>query len=108
MISRLSRSWGAALSRLSHMRGDDASGGEDLGVLRVHVEYDALDKAFIAKCIDLPGCASYGATQQEAIENVIEAITGVLNVRLQTRAREEVERQDGRGDCGVRDLALAL
>jgi predicted RNase H-like HicB family nuclease len=41
---------------------------------RVVVEYDAEVKAFSAVCPELPGCASAGDTEEEARQNIREAI----------------------------------
>ena len=42
--------------------------------LRVIVDYDKETKSYSAVCPELPGCTSCGDTQQEALENVREAI----------------------------------
>src|SRR5215475_4202288 len=85
----LAKAWdlaGGVVSRLIGRSGRDC----DLVVrVRVHVEYDDDDQAYIASCVDIPGCISYGQTVGEALENLVEAFTGVMNVRLQSRAREE-------------------
>jgi predicted RNase H-like HicB family nuclease len=41
---------------------------------RVVIEYDADARAFSAVCPELPGCASAGETEEEARENIKEAI----------------------------------
>jgi len=41
---------------------------------RVVLEYDAEAKAFSAVCPELPGCASAGDTEEEARQNIKEAI----------------------------------
>lgn len=42
--------------------------------LRVVLEYDEQARSFAAYCPELPGCASCGDTEGEAIENIREAI----------------------------------
>jgi predicted RNase H-like HicB family nuclease len=42
--------------------------------IRVVVEYDPDTKAYAAFCPELPGCASCGDTEAEALQNVREAI----------------------------------
>mgnify|MGYP003566013573 CR=1 FL=1 len=42
--------------------------------LRVVIEYDAEVRQYSAYCPELPGCASYGSTEPEAMENIKEAI----------------------------------
>jgi len=41
---------------------------------RVVVEYDPETESYAAYCPELPGCASAGDTQEEALENIKEAI----------------------------------
>jgi len=36
------------------------------------------DGAYIAECLNLPGCVSEGRTKQEALENIRDAISGYL------------------------------
>jgi len=42
--------------------------------LRVIIEYDEQTGSYAAYCPELPGCASCGDTEEEAIENIKEAI----------------------------------
>jgi predicted RNase H-like HicB family nuclease len=42
--------------------------------LRVVVEYDSETKSYAVYCPELPGCSSAGDTEQEALENIKEAI----------------------------------
>jgi predicted RNase H-like HicB family nuclease len=42
--------------------------------LRVVIEYDRQTDSYSAICPELPGCVSCGDTEQEAIENIKEAI----------------------------------
>lgn len=43
--------------------------------LRVVVEYDQETKSYAVYCPELPGCTSAGDTEEEAPENIKEAIT---------------------------------
>ncbi|MEE8408357.1 MAG: type II toxin-antitoxin system HicB family antitoxin [Myxococcota bacterium] len=45
--------------------------------LRVIVEPDE-DGVFVAECPSLPGCVSQGATRQEALKNIQDAVKGYL------------------------------
>lgn len=38
------------------------------------------DSTFIAKCLDIPGCVSEGATREEALRNIRDAINLCLSV----------------------------
>lgn len=40
------------------------------------------DGYIVAECPALPGCASQGHTREEALENIREAIQGIVEVRL--------------------------
>jgi predicted RNase H-like HicB family nuclease len=44
---------------------------------RVTVEQDE-DGVYVVECPTLPGCVSQGATRQEAIANIRDAISGYL------------------------------
>jgi len=39
------------------------------------------DGYVIAECPSLPGCVSQGKTREEALQNIREAIEGILDVR---------------------------
>jgi predicted RNase H-like HicB family nuclease len=39
------------------------------------------DGYIVAECPSLPGCVSQGKTKDEALENIKEAIDGILEVR---------------------------
>lgn len=54
----------------------------------VEIEEDMLDGGYVAKCNDLPGCYSHGDTEQEAAENLVEAIVGVMEARMQRHLRQ--------------------
>ena len=41
---------------------------------RIVLEYDAETRAFSAVCPELPGCASAGDTEEEARQNIKQAI----------------------------------
>jgi predicted RNase H-like HicB family nuclease len=38
------------------------------------------DGGYIAECLDIPGCMSQGETRSEAIANILDAISGCLDV----------------------------
>jgi predicted RNase H-like HicB family nuclease len=41
---------------------------------RIELEYDAKVKSYAVYCPELPGCASAGCTEEEALANIKEAI----------------------------------
>jgi len=49
------------------------------------------EEGFAAGCPALPGCWSQGATREEALENIRDAINEVLEVKHQLEAEQWVE-----------------
>jgi len=66
-------------------RSDKASSFE----LLVDVRRDDLDGGYVAEVVDMPGVMSQGDTEEEALENVVEAWSEVVTARL---ARQFTER----------------
>jgi predicted RNase H-like HicB family nuclease len=54
---------------------------------RVEVEEDTEDGGFVASCVNLPGCFSQGETEEEAVRNIVEAIAGVMEARMERDIR---------------------
>ena len=52
-------------------------------IFRVILRPDIEDGGYNVSCPALPGCHSQGETQEEAIENIREAIVGCLEVLTQ-------------------------
>lgn len=52
-------------------------------MLKLHIVLrpDEIDGGFIAECPEIPGCLSEGATEEEAMTNIREAISLCLEVR---------------------------
>lgn len=48
-----------------------------MALYRVLIEQDE-DGIFVAECPSLPGCVSQGATRDEAVTNIKDAIAGYL------------------------------
>ena len=57
-------------------------------IFNVVIRPDTEDGGFNVSCPALPGCHSQGDTEQEAVENIKDAITGCLEV-LNQRARKK-------------------
>ncbi len=53
----------------------------------VEIELDE-DGRYIAECTDLPGCVSDGKTEEEALDNIADAIGGYL-ASMAKHARDE-------------------
>ncbi|MCX7736516.1 MAG: type II toxin-antitoxin system HicB family antitoxin [Candidatus Kapabacteria bacterium] len=47
------------------------------------------EEGYAVWCPDLPGCASQGATEEEAINNIREAIEDYLQVRDELLSKEK-------------------
>ena len=47
---------------------------------------DGGDGYIMAECLDIPGCASQGKTRQEALANVVDAISVCLEVIVEDAA----------------------
>ncbi|MCL5407547.1 MAG: type II toxin-antitoxin system HicB family antitoxin [Patescibacteria group bacterium] len=47
---------------------------------KIYLEYDPEYEGFIADAPTLPGCMSQGKTEEEALKNIQEAISGYLKV----------------------------
>lgn len=63
--------------------------------LTIRAEEDELDGGWIAMCEQMPGTWSQGETEDEAIENLLEAVAGVLQV-MALDAAPETEIVDDR------------
>lgn len=55
--------------------------------LRVSVEPDLVDGGFIAECLDVPGAMSQGETEEEALENLVDAVQGVVAAKMEEQFR---------------------
>jgi predicted RNase H-like HicB family nuclease len=53
----------------------------------VHILISEEDGTYIAKCLDIPGCISEGATRDEALANVHNAIRLCLSVLGEDQAK---------------------
>jgi predicted RNase H-like HicB family nuclease len=66
----------------------------------VQIWPDDVDGGYVAECIDLPGCMSQGETEQEALDNIRDAIEELLASLL--RDCQEAARQGAALDEPVR------
>ena len=48
---------------------------------------------WVAECPDVPGCVSQGETEDEAVENIKEALAGCLEARRENGLPERVVRR---------------
>jgi predicted RNase H-like HicB family nuclease len=53
--------------------------------LNVVVERDTLDGGFVAHCPAVPGAVSQGETAEEALDNLIDAVQGVVAAKMEER-----------------------
>lgn len=59
------------------------------------VLYPGEDGYIVAECPAIPGCVSQGRTEEEALENISEAISLCLEV-LEEKIRESATAQQGK------------
>lgn len=59
--------------------------------MRYKVALKKTDEGFSVSCPGLPGCWSQGNTEQEALENIAEAIAGYLTVSSELAQTEDAE-----------------
>lgn len=62
--------------------------------MRQVIVYPGEDGYWIAECPSLPGCVSQGATREEAITNIREAIRGYVAVLEEDQLPVPAERFD--------------
>ncbi len=60
--------------------------------MRQVIVYHGEDKYWVAECPSLPGCISQGATREEAIQNIREAITGYIEALIEDKLPVPEER----------------
>ena len=48
------------------------------------------DGGFISKCLDIPGCVSQGATREEALRNIRDAINLCLDVIREDESQPDI------------------
>jgi predicted RNase H-like HicB family nuclease len=92
-------------------RDSGKASGAAMTKFTVQLRRDELDGGWIAECVDLPGCVSDGDTVDEALQHLMEAITGVLSVRLQQHARQvtcELVEYEHQAQAGPRKVAISL
>jgi predicted RNase H-like HicB family nuclease len=70
--------------------------GENSSTLRIDLRKGE-DGFFVAECPQLPGCMSQGATEQEAMENVVDAIRACLEVRFKQFLKESPDTRSSGG-----------
>lgn len=72
--------------------GNHVSRDEAHYTFTVEVKEDPLDGGYVARCKELPGCYSQGESEEEALDNIVDAIAGVLTVKM----RAEIEAKSAR------------
>lgn len=75
---------------------------------RCVVTRDELDGGWIAECVDLPGAMSQGETQDEAMTSLIDAMTGIIALRLQKQLPERAIGSDDDAGTGAREFAVCV
>lgn len=62
--------------------------------MRQAVIYRGEDGYWVAECLSLPGCVSQGATREEAVDNIRDAIRGYVAALEQDQLPVPEERFD--------------
>lgn len=77
--------WQRICARIRRILGFESERDDDHSTwtLTVRVREDALDGGWIAECLDLPGCLSQGETREEALDNLSDAIGGIISLRME-------------------------
>jgi len=68
--------------------------------LHVSVEPDPLDGGYVAEALDFPGALAQGETEEAALENLIDALQGVIAVRMEERIRSLDAEPDAPASSG--------
>jgi predicted RNase H-like HicB family nuclease len=74
---------GSALQKIERIQARRGHKIKSEMAFTVKVERDEIDGGYVAECLELPGCLSQGETEEEALENIVDAITGVLEAKMQ-------------------------
>lgn len=72
--------------------------------LGIRLTPDALDGGWIAECTSLPGCLAQGETRDEAMDNLVDAMTDIIHARI----RGHIPDLHTGGEDQSRDLALSI
>jgi predicted RNase H-like HicB family nuclease len=92
-----------------HARWDVAKQEVDAEIeIRLTITEDELDGGFVVECLNLPGCMSQGDTVEEAVENMGEALFGVLAARFERDLREQEAKIETSGDPAPKELSVPL
>jgi predicted RNase H-like HicB family nuclease len=88
--------------------------GEGNSVLEVNVVFRHIhedgEEYFVAECLEIPGCVSQGATQEEAEHNIKDAMTACIMVMCTDAVKRAMERpinRDLRGISSQRRLTIS-
>lgn len=66
---------------------DIASGKVRLNIVFRKAE---IDGGYIAECLELPGCMSQGDTEEEAKENIVDAIESCISVLVEDYLKSNI------------------
>ncbi len=64
------------------------------------------DGYFVAECVDIPGCISQGSTRDEALVNIVDAISVCLEI-ITERAVRQLKEKPGSAQGDSFRLSLA-
>lgn len=63
----------------------------EMGARSFRVVLERAEKGgYVVKCLDVPGAVSQGETEEEALENIKDAVRGILEARKKLLYRKRV------------------
>lgn len=72
--------------------------------LTVRLFPDELDGGWVAECLELPGCMSEGATEDEALRNLVDAASDIISLRM----RDQLPTLGPSADQSPRQVAVPV
>lgn len=85
----------------SVLRGEKMMTDIDVNLLFREVKEEDGSVYFVAECLEIPGCISQGASQEEAEANIKDAIASCLAVMVMDAVRRLVDRPINRDLRGI-------
>ena len=92
------------IRRIVHLFENERDDDHAIWKLSVRVKEDALDGGWVAECMNLPGCFSQGETREEALDNLSDAIAGIISLRMEQQLSATPSESD---DDEVFEVAVA-
>lgn len=82
MTSLAARIMGAVQGALNPDRPTDEPHGQTRIKVTIEIARDELDGGYVSRVLEFPGCVSQGDTEQEALDNAVDALAAVIEARM--------------------------